>query len=71
MEQPMTLRQHRMSKGMTIRDLAAAAAVSTQTIVAIEKGRPARMRSFKKLATALAVDLMDIREYMEIVSRSA
>lgn len=63
----MTLRQHRMAGGYTIRDLATRAMVSTQTIVSIEKGHPARIQSFRKLANALDVELMDIREYRNIV----
>lgn len=67
METTMTLRQHRMAQGMTIRELAKAAEVSTQTVVSIEKGRPARMQSYRKLASALGISLMDIREFTQMV----
>ena len=67
MEKPFSLRQHRLASGLTIRALAERAGTSTQTIVSIEKGNPARIESFRKLAAALDVDLMDIREYRDLV----
>lgn len=67
MDQTLTLRQHRMSQGLTIRALAEKAGISTQTIVAIEKGKPARMQSFRKIADALGVEMMGVREYHNMV----
>lgn len=69
MEKIMTLRQHRMAQGMTIRDLAQAAQISTQTVVSIEKGRPARIKSFRRIAEAIGVEMMEIREYRTIAMR--
>lgn len=71
MDMTMTLRQHRMSQGLTIRALAKKAKMSTQTIVAIEKGNPARIQSFRRLAEALGVELMTIREYQTMVMGEA
>lgn len=64
------LRQHRMARGYTIRDLAAHAGVSTQTIVSIEKGNAARIQSYRKIAEALDVELMAISEYRALVDRA-
>jgi transcriptional regulator with XRE-family HTH domain len=58
-----------MSQGLTIRDLAAKAKMSSQTIVSIEKGNGGRIQSFKKLASALGVEIMAIREYADVVRR--
>ncbi|MGB3330685.1 MAG: helix-turn-helix transcriptional regulator [Thermomicrobiales bacterium] len=62
-----TLRQHRQLAGMTIRDLASAAGVGTQTIVRIERGEPARIESYRKIAAALDIEITDIREYVDMV----
>lgn len=69
-EEQRGLRQHRLARGYTIRDLAARAGVSTQTIVSIEKGNMARIQSYRKIAEALDVDLMSIREYRRLVEQA-
>ena len=62
-----------MSQGLTIRALAdrvkesGRESISTQTIVAIENGKPARMESYRKLAAALGVGMMEIQEYRDLV----
>ena len=50
------LRPIRERKLMTIRELAAAAGVSTNTIVRLERGFPAEFRTVRKLAAALGVE---------------
>ncbi len=77
-DQVMTLRQHRMSQGLTIRalvekvkDSTPPEKMSTQTIVSIENGKPARIESFRKLAQALGVEMMEIREYRDLVMGEA
>ena len=75
MEKPiLTLKQHRLAQGLTIRDLVAkvrgeppTGSLSGATIVSIEAGNPARVATYKKLAEALGVDLMQIREYRDMV----
>jgi 23S rRNA (uridine2552-2'-O)-methyltransferase len=61
MEATMTAKQHRLSKGLTIRELAEQAQVSTQTVVSIEKGNAARIASYKAIAAVLGVDLVPIK----------
>lgn len=59
------LRQLRKLRGFTIRALAQRAGTGTQTIVRIEKGEPARLETFRKIAEALDVDMLDIEEFVK------
>ena len=54
------LRQVRERKLMTIRELAAAAGISTNTVVRLERGLPAEFRTVRKLAEALRVEPQDL-----------
>ena len=54
------LRQVRERKLMTIRELAATAGVSTNTVVRLERGLPAEFRTVRKLAEALRVEPQDL-----------
>ena len=58
-----TLKQHRLRKVWTIRDLAAHAGVSQQSVVNGEAGRPLRLATMKKIAEALGVDPWDVTEF--------
>ena len=66
-DEPMTLRQHRRLKMMSIRDLASAAGMGTQTIVKIERGDKVRPSTFDRIAKVLDVKPEEIREFMVIV----
>lgn len=74
MDKPVwTLRQHRLSQGLTIRVLVDRVkaldppeTMNSATIVSIEKGHPGRIESFRKLAKALSVEMMEIREYRDM-----
>lgn len=68
--QTMTARQHRLANGFSIRELASRAEVSTQTIVSLEKGNPIRPQNARKIAEALGIEPMQIREYRDIVMDS-
>jgi len=65
--EPMSLRQLRRLRMMSIRDLAAKADMGTQTIVKIERGEKARPSTFDRIAKALDVKPEEIREFMAIV----
>ncbi len=54
------LRQVRERRLMTIRELAGAAGVSTNTVVRLERGLPAEFRTVRKLAEALRVEPQDL-----------
>jgi len=59
-----TLREVRLGKMLSIRSLAKAAGVSTQTIVSTEMGRKApQFGTMRKIATALEVEPQDITEF--------
>ncbi len=66
--QPMTLRQHRAMRILTIQELAKKAKVGRQTIVRIERGETnIRPSVFQRLAVALDVKPEEIREFMAMV----
>ena len=58
-----TLRQHRLRKVWSLRDLAREAGVSQQSIVNAEAGKPLRLMTMRKLASALDVDVWDVEEF--------
>lgn len=61
----LKLKEARLKRFMTIRDLATAADVSTRTIVLAESGRSVPYFSTaKKIADALGVNAMDIEEFV-------
>jgi len=62
-----TLRQHRLRKVWTLRDLAREAGVSQQSIVNAEAGKPLRIMTMRKLATALDVDVWDVEEFAAVL----
>lgn len=70
MEQLMTAKQHRMAKGFSVRTLATAAKVSPQTVMSLEKGKRIRPENARKIADALGIEPMDIREYRDSVMDS-
>lgn len=63
--EPRRLRDLRGDRAWTIRHLAGVAGIATQTIVRIEAGQDMRPSTVVKLATALGVEPMGIREYVE------
>ena len=55
------LRETRIAKGMTVRDLAARSRVDDETIVALEEGRQEPpLATVRKLADALGVAVEDL-----------
>ncbi|MBA2753676.1 MAG: helix-turn-helix transcriptional regulator [Chloroflexia bacterium] len=68
-----TLHDHRGAQGLSIRALAVRVrerglgTMSTQTITAIEAGKPARIKSYRRLAAALGVSVLEIKEYRDLV----
>ena len=59
-----TLRELRIGKLLSIRSLAKAAGVSTQTIVSIEMGRKApQFGTMRKIAGALGVEPQEIADF--------
>ncbi len=68
-----TLHDHRDAQGLSIRSLAARVrkrglgTMSTQTITAIEAGKSARIDSYRRLAAALGVSVLEIKEYRDLV----
>ncbi len=58
-----TLRQHRLRKPWTLRDLAREAEVSQQSIVNAEAGKPLRITTMRKMANALGVNVWDVEEF--------
>ena len=58
-----TLKQHRLRKVWTVRDLAREAGVSQQSVVNGEAGRPLRLATMRKMAGALGVDVWDVEEF--------
>lgn len=73
MAAPMTLREHREAAGLSMRALAAkvepmnGTRLSTQTIVSIEQGKPARISTYHRLAKALGIAPLEIREFRDLV----
>ena len=69
---PKTLREWRAEKLLSVRDLAAQAAVSTKTISQIEHGRGVpTFGTMRKISTALGVEPIEIREFrIAIIKRS-
>lgn len=58
-----TLKQHRLRKVWTVRDLAREAGVSQQSVVNGEAGRPLRITTMRKMAEALGVPVWDVDEF--------
>jgi transcriptional regulator with XRE-family HTH domain len=64
-----TLREHRRAKLMSIEDLAAAAGVSTKTIVDTELGRTQpKFRTIRRISTALDIDPTEIEEFADAMA---
>ena len=64
----MSLRDHRRTRLMSIRDLAERAGVSPQTIVTIEAGRrPPRYLTMRKIVAALGVDVNEVAEFAAVI----
>lgn len=63
MNTPLTLKQLRDRRGISIRTLAALADVSTATIVSAEAGRPLRLGNMQAIAGALGVRPVDVAEF--------
>lgn len=57
------LRQWRTERFMSVRELAAAAGVSTRTVQDAEAGRPPRFVTMRKLAAALDVEPAQVDEF--------
>ena len=64
-----TLKQHRLRKVWTIRDLAAEAGVSQQSIVKAEAGKMIRLGTMKKMARALDVDPWEVAEFADMLEQ--
>jgi DNA-binding XRE family transcriptional regulator len=62
-----TLKQHRRENALSIRDLAAKAGVSHQTIVSGEAGKRLRLVSIRRIAEALGVKPMDVEEFARVI----
>jgi len=58
-----TLKQHRLRKVWTVRDLAREADVSQQSVVNGEAGKPLRLTTMRKMADALDVSVWDVEEF--------
>ena len=66
-----TLREARAARVMTIRELAAAAGVSTRTIVQVETGQIVpRFATLKKIAAALGVEPAAITEFARAIEEA-
>ncbi len=66
-----TLREVRLSKLWSQRELARRSGVAERTIVSIEKGqRPPRLVTMRKLADALGVDWREVAEFRATVEGS-
>jgi transcriptional regulator with XRE-family HTH domain len=58
---PQKVRELRVSKGMTTRELSRRAGISTETLNAIEHGRrQVQVRTLTKVAKALGVEIKDL-----------
>ena len=58
-----TLKQHRLRKVWTVRDLSKEAGVSQQSVVNGEAGKPVRLATMRKMADALGVSVWDVEEF--------
>ena len=58
-----TLKQHRLRKVWTVRELAREAGVSQQSVVNGEAGRPLRLATMRKMAEALDASVWDVEEF--------
>jgi DNA-binding XRE family transcriptional regulator len=58
-----TLKQHRLQKVWTVRDLAREADVSQQSVVNGEAGKPLRLTTMRKMAEALDVSVWEVEEF--------
>ena len=56
------LRMWRQRRTMTLRELAEKAGVAFSTIHRMETGKPAELRTIRKLATALAIEPTELME---------
>lgn len=64
----MQLREARLKKFLSIRELATAAAVSTRTVVQIEQGRTApTFKTARKIAAALGMEPVEIDEFAALL----
>jgi len=63
-----TLKQHRLRKVWTVRDLAREADVSQQSVVNGEAGKPLRLTTMRKMADALDVSVWDVEEFAATLS---
>lgn len=66
-ERPMGLRDHRLNRLLSIRELAKAADVSPQTIVSIEGGHRPHYETMRKLCAALNVEALAIQEFAAVI----
>ncbi len=65
---PTTLKRARTARLLTVRDLAAAAGVSTHTVHEVETGkRPPRFGTIKRLSAALGVDPAEVTEFRAVL----
>ena len=64
-EHPQRLRDLRGDRAWSIRRLSEEAGVATQTIVRIEAGQEMRPSTVAKLAAALGIEPMALREYVD------
>lgn len=67
---PRTLLDLRASRAWSIRRLADESGVATKTIMRIEAGQDVRMASVARIAAALGVEPMAIREYVDQRART-
>ncbi len=70
-EQPKRLADLRTERAWSGRYLADRARVAPSTIVRIEAGQPARMGSFLRIAEALGIEPLAIREYADLRERQS
>jgi transcriptional regulator with XRE-family HTH domain len=64
-----SMREMRLSRALSQRDLAAKAGVSAKTIVDLEQGRfEPRLRTIRLIAEALGVDSLEIEEFQKAIA---
>lgn len=61
------LRYWRLARGYSARELARRAGIMHQTLLRLEHGHPGRPATFRKVAEALGIELLQIAEYRQLI----
>ena len=62
-----SLRYWRIARGYGVRELARRAGIMHRTVIRLERGEPGQPATFRKLASVLGIEPLQIAEYRRLV----